>query len=184
MPIPNPYFKNVPGFGDLKMEQVIVDYVYPLLSVLKDSSGRRYLCMCFDTRGAQKWLVTPISNDVLTALLKNEVTLSSPFEDPRTLKMRIVMDYHTRQELFQGLTAKQIPKEELPEPGEYLDAEPGEWADYIERINNVRRNVISAGAVHRAAASYGGARRMPAVTWRSSTQQYRKAGRYVACAER
>ena len=34
MVVPNPYFKNVPGLGDLKIEQIVVDYVYPLLSVL------------------------------------------------------------------------------------------------------------------------------------------------------
>lgn len=182
MTIPNPYFKNVPGFGDLKMEQVIVDYVYPLLSVLRDKKGGRYLCMCFDTRGAQQWLVTPVSIQALTALLKNEVTLSSPFEDPHTLKMRIVMDYHTRQEFFQGLTAKQIPKEELPEPGEYLDAEPGEWAEYIKMLNLAHLRQTSGIGVHKASVHYGGVRGVPAVKWESCNHQHRKEGRYVVCA--
>lgn len=179
MPIPNPYFKNVPGFGDLKMEQVIVDYVYPLLSVLRNESGRRFLCMCFDTRGAQKWLVTPISTQVLSALLKNEVTLSSPFEDPHTLKMRIVMNYDTRHELFQMLSAKQIPTEELPEPGEYLDADPGEWAEYIKLLNLVRPRQTFDSEVHRAAVHYGGTKETANVKWRNSTQQHRREGRYV-----
>ena len=134
MVVPNPYFKNVPGLGDLKIEQIVVDYVYPLLSVLKDNSGNRYLCMCFDTRGAQQWLVTPIENSVLSALLKNEITLSYPFEDPHTKKIKVVLDYNTRNETFQLLDANQIPKENLPNPDEYLDSEPDEWAEYITKI--------------------------------------------------
>lgn len=45
MAIPSPYFKSVPDIGDLEMEQIIVDYAYPLLSVLRDKFGMRYLCV-------------------------------------------------------------------------------------------------------------------------------------------
>ncbi len=60
MRIPSLYFENTPLYGDLYMEEILVDYDYPLLMVLQDVSERRYLCMCFDTRGSQQWLITPI----------------------------------------------------------------------------------------------------------------------------
>lgn len=169
MAIPDPYFKNVPGVGDLKMEQVIVDYAYPLLSVLQDKFGMRYLCMCFDTRGAQQWLITSIPNVVLAALLENKVTLSSPFENPGTEKIKVIMDYHTREETFQRLRADQIQREELPDAGEYLDAEPGEWAAYIGRL--LQRNGV---ILYRGVLSG-----KQSVKWKDARQRSKKAGRYI-----
>lgn len=176
MAIPNPYFKNVPDWGDLQMEQVIVDYIYPLLSVLKDVAGKRYLCMCFDTRGAQQWLVTPISNSGLIDLLNNEITLSAPFENPRTKKLRVTMDYHTRAETFQFLSASQIPKEDLPEAGEYLDAEPNEWEDYI-RLLSPRDGQPIKGTCQ--IYYYDSFKKIPRVRWGSKLPQNMKEGRYV-----
>ena len=36
MRLPDPYFKSVPGYGNLSVEQTIVDHDYPLLFVLID----------------------------------------------------------------------------------------------------------------------------------------------------
>lgn len=179
MTIPSPYFKNVPGLGDLRMEQIIVDYVYPLLSVLQDNLGRRYLCMCFDTRGAQQWLITSISDRVLASLLKNEITLSFPFEDSGTKKFKVIMDYRTRKETFQLLNSNQIPREDLPDAGEYLDAEPGEWTEYIKMLSfTSTKNFIPNGMIHYCANG------RYSVRWKDSRQQSGKSGRYVSCAAR
>lgn len=181
MTIPNPYFKNVPGIGDLKMEQIIVDYDYPLLSVLRDNSGNRYLCMCFDTHGAQQWLITPISNKVLISLLKNKATLSFPFEDLSTKKFKAVMDYHTREETFQLLDACQIPKEDLPEEGEYLDAEPDEWEEYIRTLSFVGKKATkSCYMTYYRGCRYGKSR----VRWDDIYQSTEKVGWYASCAVR
>lgn len=181
MPIPNPYFRDVPGCGNLKMEQVIVDYVYPLLSVLKDDLGNRYLCMCFDTRGAQQWLITSISSSVLTALLKNNITLASPFEDPHSRKFLVNMDYQTRVETFQVLDARQIPKEDLPEAGEYLDAELGEWDEYIRTLRTETCPIKNH--IH-VICYWNRSDRASSVKWSDTPQYRRKAGQYVTCAVR
>ena len=179
--IPNPYFKNVPGCGDLKLEQVIVDYVYPLLSVLKDDTGSRYLCMCFDTRRAQQWIITPISSSALTALLENKITLAAPFEDPHSSKILVNMNYQTRAETFQVLDACQIPKEDIPEAGEYLDAEPGEWDEYIRTLEDRGCSSKARGYVilirYRSCPN-----RTAPVKWSDSPLSHRKVVRYVACA--
>lgn len=181
MTIPNPYFKNVPGYGDLKMEQIIVDYIYPLLSVLIDDLGKRYLCMCFDTRGSQQWLITPVANRTLASLLRNEITLSSPFENPCTKKIVVFMDYKTREETFQSLSYGQVPKEYLPEAGEYLDAEPGEWESYIKTLSFIRPSTKrSKGMIYYCGDSKGSL----SAKWGEPPHQHRKAGRYVACAAR
>ena len=135
MRIPNPYFENVPVYGNLVMDEILVDYVYPLLSVLKDKSGHRYLCMCFDTRGAQQWIVAPISSSKLIKLKKNKLTLYDAFRLCEKIVILAVRNYETRTDSFQQLSPDDIPEEDLPPIGEYLDAEDDEWDAYIETIN-------------------------------------------------
>lgn len=135
MKIPNPYFENVPKYGNLVVEQVIVEYVYPLLSVLKDSSGNRYLCMCFDTRGSQQWLISPISASNLIKMLMNRLTLKEAFVKDTGTVIYAYRNYETREDSFEQMASDKVPTEYLPEAGEYLDAEPNEWEEYIEKIN-------------------------------------------------
>lgn len=156
------------------MEQVIVDYVYPLLSVLKDGSGVRYLCMCFDTRGAQQWLITPVSTDALAALLENKITLAAPFEEPHTRKFLVNLNYQTRAETCQVLDASQIPEEDLPEAGEYLDAEPGEWDTYIGRLK-------TAACQIRNSIRWDYPNGRASVKWSDIPRYPGKVGRYVIC---
>lgn len=135
MRIPNPYFENVPCYGDLKMEQIIVDYVYPLLFVLKDKLGNRYLCICFDTRGKQQWIATPISVNDLIDILTNKLTLSKPFEDANSKKIYAVRNYETKIDSFKIVNAFDISPDNIPEKGEYLESEDGEWDEYIQTIS-------------------------------------------------
>lgn len=134
MRIPDPYFEKVPQYGNLQMEQILVEYVYPLLSVLKGENGNRYLCLCYDTRGAQQWIITPILNEDLVELLQNKLTLSAPFEKSNLQKVHVVRNYENGLETFELLDANEVPEEDLPKKGEFLDSEDHEWDEYIERI--------------------------------------------------
>ena len=135
MSIPSPYFVNTPLYGDLYMEEILVDYDYPLLMVLQDASKERYLCMCFDTRGSQQWLIAPIALEDLIALLRNEITLAKAFTDPRTKKILASMDYRTRADSYQLLDADEVPEADYPNPKDYLDPDPCEFDAYIMRID-------------------------------------------------
>lgn len=135
MKIPNPYFENVPKYGNLVVEQVIVEYIYPLLSVLKDKNGDRYLCMCFDTRGSQQWLISPISSSNLIKMLTNRLTLKDSFIKDTDIVIYAFRDYETRKDSFLQMASDKVPLDYLPEAGEYLDAEQNEWEEYIAKIN-------------------------------------------------
>ncbi len=135
MKIPNPYFENVPNYGNLVMEQIIVEYVYPLLSVLKDNSGSRYLCMCFDTRESQQWLISPISTSNLIKMLNNKITLKDCFIKDTDTVIYAFRNYETRTDSFVQMTPDAVPTDYLPEADEYLDAENNEWEAYIANIN-------------------------------------------------
>ena len=145
MAIPDPYFRDVPDCGDLRLERVLEDYDYPLLSVLRDHNGNRYLCLCFDTRGAQQWLIAPISATTLAALLRNEVPLDFPYTTAKEKVVHAVLDYRTREETFRLMEARDIPREYLPAPGGYLDAGPGEWTEYIAELTNMPSDAKKGG---------------------------------------
>ncbi len=134
MRIPDPYFENVLNYGDLRMEQILVEYDYPLLSVLVDRAKNRYLSMCFDTRGSQQWLIAPISSEMLIKLLTNRIALDVPYRKSQTCVIYAVRNYETKAETFCEMRPQDIPDENLPAKGEYLDAEENEWETYIEQL--------------------------------------------------
>lgn len=137
MIIPEPYFKDIPGIGNLSMEKILEEYDYPLLSVLKDLSGARYLCICYDTRGAQHWAVTKISVSNLIQLLSNQIELASAFLECGQQTVFIRMDYKSREETYHFCDPKNVPLDCIPEKGEFLDAEPGDWDDYIKFLKGI-----------------------------------------------
>ena len=134
MIIPEPYFKDVPGIGNLSMEKILEEYDYPLLSVLKDLSGAHYLCICYDTREAQHWAVVKISVSHLIQLLSNQLELADAFLNCGQKTVFIRMDYKSRKETYRFYDPKDVPLDCIPEKGELLDAEPGDWDEYIELL--------------------------------------------------
>ena len=142
MNIPSPYFEGVPGIGDLEMEEILVDYDYPLLSVLKSQSGQRFLCMCYDVSGErenviQRWIIISISLGQLTELLQNKIKLLTPFQEPEAVKLLVEWKFSTKAETYTQLSEEQkLPEECLPAEDEYLDAEPNEWDEYIAALNS------------------------------------------------
>lgn len=131
MKIPDPYFENVLGHGDLHMEQVIVEYDYPLLSVLIDDKENRYVSICYSVMDAQRWIIAPISVPDLIGLLTNTITLDAPYKKCDTDVILALRDYKTKKETFRKIDPASIPEECLPETGEYLDAEENEWSSYV-----------------------------------------------------
>ena len=50
-------------------------------------------------------------------------------------KIMAVRNYETKTESFSLLMANEIDENYLPSDDSYLDAEPGEWDDYLESIS-------------------------------------------------
>lgn len=128
------YFKATPRYGDLWMEQILVEYVYPILSVLVDSNGERYLCLCYNTIGRQEWVVAPTSKQTLIALLKNQITIRDSLANETSQVILVERCYETSAETARIGRIAELPDDALPEAGEYMDAEPAEWDEYISRL--------------------------------------------------
>lgn len=136
--LPDPYFTNIPTIGNLSMDWVLVEYDYILLSVLKDTHDNKYLCVCYDTRGSQQWLITPVSIKHLMELFLNKRDVASVFKN-RTTKIMATLDYETRQETFELVEPDLVPAEAYPEDGIYLDATEADWR-YMVYTRNSRNS--------------------------------------------
>lgn len=134
MKIPDPYFENVPLYGTMHMERVIIDYDYPLLSVLKDDEGKRYISICYSVMDAQRWIVVPISDKKLIRLLTNKIPIAAPYQESKSGIVIATRNYSTRQDSFQIISAIDIPDNCLPDADELLNAESDEWTNYIMQI--------------------------------------------------
>lgn len=130
-----PYFQNVPSYGDLRIDYILVDYDYHLLFTLKNDQDQYFICTCFDTRGAQQWLLSPISVNRLLNLLQNQIPIHTAFLGSDRI-IHAKLDYKTREEVFTTLPVSNTPREWLPTPGEYLNPDPDEFDDYIKILDS------------------------------------------------
>lgn len=118
------------------METVLEEYEYPLLSVLKDSAGAHYLCVCYDTRGVQHWAVVKISVSLLIQLLSNHLEIADAFLNSGQKTVLIRMNYKSREETYRFYDPENVSLDCIPEKGKFLDAEPGDWDEYIELLKD------------------------------------------------
>lgn len=136
MRIPNPYFENIPIIGDLVMDYIIFEYDYPLLFICKTKGGEYYLGDCCDTYKEQRWLLAPISIDSIQKLLRNRITIREAFVNAVGLCCVATWSTGDLHEKYKLIGANEFAPEDLPEEGEYIDAEDNEHEDYILRIEN------------------------------------------------
>ena len=131
MKISNPYFLDIPEYGDLTMEYIIVEYSHPILFVLLDEIGHRYLCVCCDIRTEQRWIVNRIKCEDLLKLFSNDLSLEDAFKIGEHKKVVAVRNYQNKRESYRLVDFGEIDNDDLPVPGEFLDAEEGEYEEYI-----------------------------------------------------
>lgn len=78
MYIPDPYFPNVPHWGNLTMDHVIMDDGHPILFVCQGREGF-YLCLCRTTWQKQKWLLAKADLDQIEDLAERKVPIRDVF---------------------------------------------------------------------------------------------------------
>lgn len=114
------YFNNVPQIGDLFLEQVLFSYDYePIVFTCKDNKLNRYLCICDDIIESRSWIVTKISNSVLTEVINSERSILSVFEDSES--KTLIIDYDHGNYYYRFSDFKDIDEDELPSKDQYLN---------------------------------------------------------------
>lgn len=75
----NPYFSDVPDVGNLDMEEIMVRDICPIFFTLISKNGQRYISVCCELYGEQRWIVAPITNTGLIELLTNKLSIRDAF---------------------------------------------------------------------------------------------------------
>ena len=133
----NVYFKDVPIYGDLEIDYIVVEDTYPVLFVLKNGKNDRFICVCCEVRDEQRWIINSITCEDLIKLLTDKITLADVFKINDFVKIVAIRNYSTKIETYYSTPPKSLDERDLPMPGVYLEAEPGEHNQYIELLENV-----------------------------------------------
>jgi len=131
MSYPIPYFQDVPSYGNLSIEYIVIDDAYPVLFVLENTSKKRFICVCCDIRQEQRWIINPVGHEDLYKLLCNHITLMECFLVGSADKVIAVHSYETNMDNYRLVTRDELDTDDLPMSGEYLDAQCGEHSEYI-----------------------------------------------------
>lgn len=78
MYIPSPYFPNVPQWGNLTMDHIIIDDGYPILFICQGREGL-YLCLCRTTWQKQKWLIAKTELNTLENIAQSKIPIRDAF---------------------------------------------------------------------------------------------------------
>lgn len=136
MYIPVPYFKNVPKIGNLVLDYIFVENGYPILFVCTAEENDLYICLCRETYGRQKWVVSEINLEILENLIKNKISVYDAFkghEGKAALICWSMEELNEEHTIFSS--CKDIEDTDLPDKDFYLDDE-GESEGYLQQVKN------------------------------------------------
>lgn len=130
----NPFFTDVPGVGNLNLEEVIVDDICPIFFTLISEKGQRYISVCCELYEEQRWVVAPISSAGLIELLTNKLSIKDAFFTQSNEKCIIAHWSKGNPVLrYEKIAPSELQEQDLP-LDEVLEAEEGEFAEYIQKI--------------------------------------------------
>lgn len=119
MYIPTPYFKNIPGIGDLEMDHIFLEDNYPILFICKNEEEKLYLCLCRTVVSEQKWLISEISLQTLEDLIYNNVSIYDAFKANNHIY--IIHWHKTNQYKYDIIPTANISDFDLPDKTIFLD---------------------------------------------------------------
>lgn len=131
MYIPNPYFSNIPQFGDLKLDYVFVEDGYPILFTCKNAK-RVFLCICRTLVPEQKWVISETTIEVLRKLSTREISIADAFIIANKKSCIAQWSKSNPTECYSVFPTINLGANDLPSPNLYLDEDDGEDAvDYV-----------------------------------------------------
>lgn len=126
------YFKNLDYLGDLNIDYIIFDYEYPVLFTCLDNKNNLYLCVCCDIRNEQRWIITTINEDTLINMLSDKITIRDAFVIEKFDHYLVKYYGPNKPEECIKVFVSDIPTEDLPMEEEVIEADEGEFDQYIE----------------------------------------------------
>jgi hypothetical protein len=134
MKIPKPYFKAVPLIGDLDLEYIFLEDLYPVFFTCINSAKKLFICLCCDVIEEQRWIVSPVKQFDILRMLKNRLTLYDLFKCEEG--KRYIITWIKGIESTKIVEFIDIPNYDLPNVNEFFDADEDEYKEYMEFLYN------------------------------------------------
>ena len=137
-------FKHIEKIGTLSIDKVLIESYYPILFICRNETEDLFLCSCCQAnKDGKKWLVTKTDTATIIKVLKNEITLREAFikykevrysifanEDSMCITENDAEDWNYETSIY------------LPDEGEYMDAEAGEFDEEISYYKNMEHRIM------------------------------------------
>lgn len=126
-------FVKLDRLGQLKIDVVLFESYYPILFTCLNENKDLFLCVCCQSnKKGRKWLITKTTPNIVVRVLKNELTVREAFLMFPQVQItvfdnaeEILVDEHNELDWDNGNSVC------LPDKGEFLDAEEGEFDEEI-----------------------------------------------------
>jgi len=142
-------FIDLEKTGKLYYDKIIFETYYPILFTCTNEEKKLFLCVCCQSNtDGIKWLITETCPEVIIEILKNEITLRSAFLKNAKSQISIFeKDGDFIVEENDPVDWNPQTSRCLPDEGEYMEAENGEFDAEIEyyshKINdNICQHII------------------------------------------
>lgn len=127
------YFNDVPDVEKLYLDEVFFEFEnIPILFSCVDIYEKYYLCICSEIRKIQKWVITPISSELLIKMLKDKITIYEAFKE--SIENKIIAQYNRATDIsYKKVKFVDIEECDLPDKDEFLEDEDS-FVDYINEL--------------------------------------------------
>lgn len=138
------YFTNIVGDLQLTIEYIFIEYERPILFLCKEElSEDKYLCLCYECRRVQKWIIAKVDEDIIYKMVYGENSVRQTFLGG---KEWILVEYDGTEEKSRKVSAKELlskteilPDEDVnldeDERDEYLNFLADKYGKSIQRIS-------------------------------------------------
>lgn len=117
---------------NLYEDQILLDYIYPVLFTCVDDHEDMYLSVCYDANVTKTcWLLAKVDPIQVIKLLKNDVTIRELFESDNLWNIcRTANNSENYVERIKDY--RSFDPKAFPAAGEYMDADEDEFLEEIE----------------------------------------------------
>lgn len=117
---------------DLYEDQILLDYIYPVLFTCIDDFENMYLSVCYTANASKTcWLLAKVDPSQVINLLSNKKTIREMFECDNLWNLyKIGNDTEIHVEKIENY--KTFDQDAFPAEGEYMDADDGEFSEEIK----------------------------------------------------
>lgn len=135
----NKIYFNIPKYGGLYIDYIILEESFPILFVLKNYRNDFFISLCYEIKDKQSWILNKVDIKHLVDLFTGKIDLRNIFlYNKNESKIIINMSYDTKYETIKYVSENNlINMGILFDESDFLDNEDGEYTEYLRKLNNI-----------------------------------------------